>query len=355
MTPDAQPKRIYSPFHYDEAFLLRLSPPLWLVIVFGLRHIVMVVLALVQPGISSHSFWQEFQSNNIFYASNILVALVFIAAGHRVATAHDWWRRLWLHGRHLLLLAYFIDLVLFLVLHGRVLLDPRGYDFAPALAIGVADVFAMIYLLQSTLVRDIFSDFPAPPVVGSEKPTLSVREKLPSLDTTSPVVSSAQLLHEEGLQAAEAGQDAKAVDLIRQAIALEPTNAAFQFHAAELCRLLKRFEEAEVFGIECARLAPGNAEAHYTLGLILIEVQRPAEAIACFRSALIANGQHVAALNNLGVLLYEKGDDAGALQAFEQVLAIEPEHPDAKDNRNAILSAARPVAQPVVFPVHGIG
>lgn len=54
------------------------------------------------------------------------------------------------------------------------------------------------------------------------------------------------------------------------------------------------------------------------------------------RRALKIYPQHLVALNNLGLLLCLQGDDAGGRDAFEQALAIEPDHADAKANLGAI-------------------
>jgi tetratricopeptide (TPR) repeat protein len=340
MKPTAPQKRIHAAFRYNDAFQLKVSPMLWLAMFFGLRHVAIFLLISLRPNVPVFDFWYELQNDNILKISDLLVALVVVAANHRLPTSQAFWRKLWHQGRNVLLFAFCLDLVLFLVLHGTVLLEPDVYRFPPAVAVVLLDFSILAFLLRSTLVREIFADFPQSIEKNETLTRPSPSEILLAQEPLGPAAPLSGLaLYLEGVAASNADQLGDAVILMRKAIDLEPENSLYQRHVCELCLRLNRFGEAIFFGRESTRLAPNNAEAHFNLALALNGAKRGDEAVESYRRTLLVNAKHVGALNNLGVLLAERGDNLGASQAFEQALAIQPEHPDAKNNLNSILLA----------------
>jgi tetratricopeptide (TPR) repeat protein len=67
--------------------------------------------------------------------------------------------------------------------------------------------------------------------------------------------------------------------------------------------------------------------------------ERPAEAEAAYRAALLQDPAHSGARHNLGVLVAQRGDAAGALDIFDSLLAQEPGYASAHFNRGNALSA----------------
>lgn len=90
--------------------------------------------------------------------------------------------------------------------------------------------------------------------------------------------------------------------------------------------------------------APGNARAHYNLGVALDTVGRTPEALVHYRHALIVDPHYVQAQNNLGNALVEQGKIAEGISLLEAALRLRPAYADASYNLgNALLHSGRPV------------
>jgi len=120
--------------------------------------------------------------------------------------------------------------------------------------------------------------------------------------------SEPRALHLLGTLHAQTGRLASAVELLRQAL----------------------------------RLDPRNAETHNNLGLALHGVGEIAGAAAAFREAVRLNPRYPEALNNLGDLLREEGKVEAAVERLEAALRLRPHYPEALNNLGvACLQAGR--------------
>lgn len=100
-----------------------------------------------------------------------------------------------------------------------------------------------------------------------------------------------QALQTLGNQAQLGGQHALAADLCREAIHLQPQNAALHYNLGNALRELGQAAEAAASYRQALLLAPHDAEAHNNLGNVLRELQQLPEAIACYEQALKLNPQ----------------------------------------------------------------
>jgi tetratricopeptide (TPR) repeat protein len=110
-------------------------------------------------------------------------------------------------------------------------------------------------------------------------------------------------------------------------------------------RLIELRRPAEALASYDAALAlrPDSAHVLYNRGTVLQSLGRHAEALASYERLLSLQPGDVEALNNLGVCLLEAGRPAEALSAFERALAARPAYPDALNNRgNALQQLDRP-------------
>jgi tetratricopeptide (TPR) repeat protein len=90
----------------------------------------------------------------------------------------------------------------------------------------------------------------------------------------------------------------------------------------------------------CPPVKPSNpqfAQAHSNLGKLLDERGDKAGAEAAYRAAIAADPQQADAHYNLGALLDERGDKAGAETAYRTAIAAGPEHGSAHCNLGVIL------------------
>ena len=95
-----------------------------------------------------------------------------------------------------------------------------------------------------------------------------------------------------------------------------------------------RLEEALESAREAVRLAPGDAEAHNTLGQVLQALGEFDKAIEAYqRAAALPGAAAEHARVNHAVLLMEKGLIPEAISAFDSVLADYPRSVPAWTNR----------------------
>jgi cytochrome c-type biogenesis protein CcmH/NrfG len=75
---------------------------------------------------------------------------------------------------------------------------------------------------------------------------------------------------------------------------------------------------------------PRNVDALVDLGGVLLEMGRPADAAVNFQRAVDAGADTPLVWNGLGLARRQAGDTAGAAQAWQQSLRVEPNHPAIK-------------------------
>jgi protein O-GlcNAc transferase len=88
-----------------------------------------------------------------------------------------------------------------------------------------------------------------------------------------------------------------------------------------------------------AQAYPESANAHNTLGVVLIQQGRTSEALTAFRAALRADPAHAEASNNLGNALHALARDEEALPYLQRALNSQPQLADAHMNLGLVLHA----------------
>ena len=133
-----------------------------------------------------------------------------------------------------------------------------------------------------------------------------------------------------GVGLARAGRAAEAVAVLRPLAAAGESGAV-----TALARALSEGGDQAAAAGELGRLletAPGDAEAHETLGLVRLRQRRWDEARAASRRAVELDPRRADAWNNLGVALYSVGREPEALDAWERAVSLDPELHDALYN-----------------------
>jgi predicted O-linked N-acetylglucosamine transferase (SPINDLY family) len=167
-------------------------------------------------------------------------------------------------------------------------------------------------------------------------------------------------LHNLAVIALQNGHPAPAVELLRQAAALDPADVGTRIYLAHalcasdrgdqalpilptlrnctpedapaLLRLGLALQQAgfreQAIGIyrQTIQLAPAMADAHCNLGDCLRAQGLPEEALAAFENALAANPRHVQSLYNLAVVRSERGEFEASIALYHRVLEIDPRH-----------------------------
>ncbi len=146
-----------------------------------------------------------------------------------------------------------------------------------------------------------------------------------------------------GVIALQTGRTERAVELINQAIALNPTVAPAHANLATGLMALNRPEEAIASYDRAIALMPGVPETHYNRGIALLATGRAEEAVASADQAIALKPDHAQAYVNRGNALLALHRAAEAVASFDKAIALKPDYADAYGNRaNALLVMKRP-------------
>jgi protein O-GlcNAc transferase len=143
-------------------------------------------------------------------------------------------------------------------------------------------------------------------------------------------------LHLLGLVAYQRGRAEQAVDLLGQALRLQPGLSVIHNSLGVALTALGRFEEALVSLREALRLRPDYAEVYNNLGNTLNKMGRRTEAEGCYREALRLRPDFALAHNNLGLVLAEQGRSEDALASIGEALRLQPDYAEAYQNRGNV-------------------
>ncbi|HZC37416.1 MAG TPA: sulfotransferase [Sphingomicrobium sp.] len=137
-----------------------------------------------------------------------------------------------------------------------------------------------------------------------------------------------QLLLNEASQLHRAGRVEQAIAAYERLLAAKPDLADSWYNLGWLQRQDRRFEDALAsYGRALDLNVTEPEEIHVNRAVIYSDqLHSPAEAERELRAALAKNPSYVPALLNLGNLMEDLGERAQARSAYEDILAIEPQH-----------------------------
>jgi len=151
----------YPVYRYDEKFVLKVSPLLKVIFLYSLRHLVFILLAYnpIQKLGGSLDFL-KYQFDPLLVMSDIPALLLVYAWANRNAGAPLKVQALWHKGRGLLAASAVLHLTLMLWLNAHEALQSPVDTGFPIFLQGLVDVGVLLYLFRSSLVKDIFADYP---------------------------------------------------------------------------------------------------------------------------------------------------------------------------------------------------
>jgi tetratricopeptide (TPR) repeat protein len=144
-------------------------------------------------------------------------------------------------------------------------------------------------------------------------------------------------LHLLGALAHQAGHHQSAIDLIRQAIAVQGDNAVYHNSLAVVCLATNRLDEAETHSRESVRLQPNQPDAHYSLAVALFGKGRLDGAESAFRETLRLRPGHVDAHCLLASVLRRQGRLAEAAPLLTEAVRLAPDHLSARVGLGGVL------------------
>jgi len=146
-------------------------------------------------------------------------------------------------------------------------------------------------------------------------------------------------LHMLGLIATQTQQHQRAVELIGQAIRVDPSQATAYSNIGLALRALKQTEAAITNFEKAIALKPDYAEAHYHLGMALQALGRLDACVLSYDRAIAARPNHAPAFFNRGLALQELKQFAAAIDSYQGAIALTPQNPSAHLNTGLALEA----------------
>jgi choline-sulfatase len=143
----------------------------------------------------------------------------------------------------------------------------------------------------------------------AERAAIAIEPKLPSAHNGI------------GLLLTQAGRHDSAIVAFERAVQADPTNAEYWVNLGNARRAAGEMNRAADAYRTASALEPRSADAANGLGVLLVQQQRPAEAIPLFERALQASPDFVEARLNLGIAYQESGQHDRARDAYRDVLA----------------------------------
>lgn len=111
----------------------------------------------------------------------------------------------------------------------------------------------------------------------------------------------------------------------REGVERNPGDAQAHFKLGLACRKAKRFEEAAQAYKISLQLDPGNTRALHGLAIVYRKLRRYNQSIAVCRQALKLDPNHVKIHFNLALVFEEQGKWEEAIAQHHKVLALDPE------------------------------
>lgn len=141
----------------------------------------------------------------------------------------------------------------------------------------------------------------------------------------------AQAAYEQGVKNLQDKRISLGLVALQQAISLDPENAIYRNALGVVYLDMRRPAEAEKEFQKAAELDPGYAEAHHNLGLALAEQGQFDRAIAGYRKALAVPTYTTpeVAYNNMGNALFSQGKFRDAEDAYRAALQLNARLPSA--------------------------
>ena len=125
----------------------------------------------------------------------------------------------------------------------------------------------------------------------------------------------------------------------------EPSNAVPRAQLGNLYFDAERYDDAIKWYSDALRLSPNEVEVSTDLGVSYYYTNQPDKALEQFDRSLKIDPKHAKTLLNVGIVkAFGKQDLSGAQQAWEQVITLAPQSPEAQAAKRALdsLRAAHP-------------
>lgn len=148
----------FDAYRYDDNFALRVSPFLWLIIIWSIHHTLLLVLSSLSKSGYVFDLAKDYAASATMLMSDIPGAIVLIARLNRSPGAGPKIRWLWCHGTKFLIVGLSISTAATFIAYQQKISNPESFAFW----VVAANLGSIAYLLLSRRAREIFADFPSP-------------------------------------------------------------------------------------------------------------------------------------------------------------------------------------------------
>ena len=155
--PDRRPR--YSSHRYDDDLLLKAPIPLWLALVFLVRHLLLLGITFLPTTGEEIEVLRNLVRPE-FILADLPAALVMAAGFRRRRPCPDWVRRIWRRAREILTLSILVYLGLLVVTLAGSSLPLRDAIDEPLLVSLLVSLAVPVYLWRSRLLADVVRDCP---------------------------------------------------------------------------------------------------------------------------------------------------------------------------------------------------
>lgn len=138
------------------------------------------------------------------------------------------------------------------------------------------------------------------------------------------------------VQAEEAGQKQRAIELYERILAIDPRYAAASINLGTVYFHLRQFGRAEEFYRRATEIDPNYVLAYFDLGNVLDELQRFEESIAAYKRAVTLSPRYADAHYNLALAFERKGEERNALRHWQAYVKLDSRGPWAEHARGQI-------------------
>jgi len=149
--------------------------------------------------------------------------------------------------------------------------------------------------------------------------------------------TNADALHLLGVIAHQTGNHKSAIDMIGNAIEINPNVASYYCNRGNALKELKQFDAAVASYDKAIALKPDFAEAYFNRGVALNELKQFEAAVASCDKAIALKPDFAEAYSNRGNALKELKQFDAAVASYDKAIALKPDFAKAYSNRGVAL------------------